>query len=339
VNAEHERHQLLLERAEGWRKHGQISEGVLRSIEQRFAQPWRTYGVILQIVFFLLACVALIAGYAFLEVIDFPAREIVLAAGAIALAESLIRRAKWFGTGVEAALWLGAMISLVTALPRSGTPEALLVVGAAVAIAAWRMRQPLFGIASVCFVVAYAEVKFDLGVVVALAAGSIAMASLTRTRKRPSTEWLWAGLVIVMPIAGRFAADARWRTATIVMFTAYGIAALALALERRSHAFFAGAGVALGIAAVDFAERLGGPLEWKLAVGGGLLLSCSWVVARSLRANEIGLVMTPSALTELDTAIEIAGTITAAPSTRSAPTDSRPQGDGGFGGAGATGSF
>lgn len=339
MNATDERSQVMLGRAGSWKDDGLIDEAKVRAIESRFAHPWRSHGLLLQLVFFVLTCVALGASYAFLETIDVPKPGLVLAPLAVAAAEVLIRKLKWFGTGVEAGLWLGGMVALISELPRTGTPESLLVIAAAVAVAGWRVRQPLFGIAAVCFVVWYAERRFDLGVVVALAFGTAGMALLARSWKRPSTEWLCSGLVLVMPFAARAAADPRWRVATIIMFTAYGVAALALALDRRHHAYFAAGAAALAIAAVDLSERMAAPLEVKLGVAGALLLLLAWLVARVLRGRTTGLVVTESKLTPFDAAIEIGATLGAQPHAARPAAGGRPQGDGGFGGAGATGDY
>ena len=276
----------------------------LRDLAEAVRVDWRSHGVVLRVVLFVLACIGLAAFYFFLDLTQVPREGIVTGVVAIALAELLIHRFRWFGTGVEEALWIGGMFALVSELPRSGEPESLLVLAAASAIPGLRVRNPLFGALAAAFVVQYFELRFDRGVVVALTIATAAVLALLRKWRRPSTEWLWIALAVTMPVAGRSVADVPWRDVTILLYGAFAALALTLAVRKRHHALFASGGIALTIAATDFAQKLDAPLEAKLAAAGAILLAGSWFVSRALRDRTHGFVLTPVKLTTDDDAME-----------------------------------
>ena len=296
--------------------------------------PWRTHGLIARVVFFGLAAVGLFAFMQLLDLIGVPKPGIAAGLLALVIAELLIRR-RWWWTGVEEALWLGGMFALISALPSSGSPESLLVIAAACAIPGLRVRNPLFGAAAAVLVVAWFEKRFDLGVIAALLLAFAAVLALLRTWRRPTTEWLWIALVLVLPIAGRFYADEVWRVVTITLYAAYGAATLLLAIRNRHHALFVSGAIAVAIAATDVADRIAMPLEAKLASAGTLLLVGSWLLARALRDRTTGIVTTPAKLTQFDDELEIAATV----SIPEQNFDQRMESGGRFGGAGATGDY
>lgn len=334
MNAQHERNYFLRAHL---RSDGLLSDSIAAQLEM----PWRANGLLAQAAFFLLTCIGLGAFYGLLHVLDMGGEGIVAGLAAIVLAEYLIGARRWFFTGVEAALWLGGLFSLISELPSSGKPEAMLVLAAACAVAGARVRNPLFGALAAIFIVEYFERRFDLGVLCALVVALGACMALLRTWRRPTTEALWIALALVMPIAGRFSADSAWRDTTIVLYAIFGIIALSLAVARRHHAYFLAAMISLAIAGGDLAEKLTAPEEAKLAVAGALLLSIAFAVSRTLRGRTHGLVLTPIQLTPFDDAVETGATLTLQPTT-SAPPAPEPQpvgGGGGFGGAGASGDY
>ncbi len=300
---------------------------------------YRTNSVIVQLVFFILTCIGIAATYGFFDLIESHAAGYITGVLAIGLGEFLIRR-RWFGTGVESALWLGGLFALITELPSSGAPEAMLVLGAAAAIAGRRVRNPLFGAVAAMFVAAYAEQKSDLGVISAIAIALIAGLLLLREWKRPSNEWLFIAIVVLLPVFGRFAADEQWVSTTISIYALFALLMLVLAIVKHHHALLVSGAIALVIACADFGRLLTTPLEAKLALAGVLLLGGAFVITRVLRDRTTGIVVTPSNLTAIDDVLESAGTLAAAHATRSidssAPGEARPSGDGRFGGAGAS---
>jgi hypothetical protein len=298
--------------------------------------PWRTHGVLLQIVFFVLTCAGLGAFYWLLAELKVAQPEVITGCVAIVLAEYLIHARRWFRTGVEAGLWIGGLFSFINALPSTGAPEAFLVMMAAAGIAGFRLRNPLFGALAAILLIIYCEEKRDLGTLAAIVIATIAVAALVRTWRRPSTEWLWIAIAIAAPIAGRFQADEIWRNVTIILYGGFGLLTLALAVRVRHHALFLSAGIALAIASTDLGRILTTPLEAKLALGGAALLGGSWLLSRALRDRTSGIVVTPSALTSFDDALELAATANLGqPEFEPA----KEPGGGRFGGAGATGSY
>lgn len=333
MNAQHERNLHLRARLK--------SEHLLNdSVTAQLDVPWRTDGLLGQIVFFLLACIAIGAFYGLLNVLDVPREGLVTGVAAIVLAEVLIRR-RWFFTGVEAALWIGGLFALITELPSSGQPEAMLVLAAASAIAGARVRNPLFGALAAIFVMLYCEKRFDLGVLCALVITLGACIALLRTWRRPSTEALWIACALIMPIAGRFTADEHWRDTTIALYAILGTIALTLAITRRHHALFLTAMIALAIASTDLAEKVAAPPEAKFALAGAVLLAIAFIVSRVLRDRTTGFVLTPTNLTPIDDAIETAATLTLQPQSQQppAPAPEPTSGGGSFGGAGASGEY
>lgn len=297
--------------------------------------PWRTYGLFPQIVFFILTSFGMWAFYKL-----FDENGILTGVVALALAEYLIRRHRWWRTGVESALWGGGVLALISELPASGKPEAMLVLAAGAAVAGFRVRNPLFGALAAGLTMEYFERKWDLGVLFALVCAAIAIALLARTWRRPSTEWLLIAIAIVLPLAGWPEADPKWRTTTIILYSGFGIVALIAALLKRHHAFFIAAAEGFGLAAIELARTLDVPLEAKLASGGALLLALSLAVSRALRGRTRGFVATKEAPVKHAELLEIAGTLIVAPSTSGSAADSaRPGGGGDFGGAGASGSY
>lgn len=334
MNTQHERNFFLRARLRG---DGVLNDGIAEQLDV----PWRANGVLSQIVFFVLTCVAVGAFYAMLNELEIAREGLITGLAAIVIAEYLIGFRRWFFTGVEAALWGGGVFALISELPSSGKPEAMLVLAAGAAIAGARVRNPLLGALAAIFVMAYFEKRFDLGVVCALVIALIACIALLRTWRRPTTEALWIVVAIVMPIAGRFDADKIWIDTTIVLYAIFGIIALRLAIAKRHHALFLTAMISLAIAGTDLAEKVNAPNEAKLALAGTLLLSIAFAISRALRNRTDGLVLIPIQLTPFDDAAEIAATLALQP-TASAPSTAEPQpapGGGGFGGAGASGDY
>lgn len=334
MNAADERARSLRERAEDWRKDGLIDAATEAAVAAQLVQPWRGYGILVQAVFFVLTAVAMGAFQLLFE------SELALGIVAIGLAELLIRKFRWFGTGVESALWLGGLLALVFALPSSNKPEGLLVIAAACAIAGARVRNPFFGAAAAALVSVYFEQRFDLGVLCALVLAAVALLALFRTWQRPTTEWLFIAVLLILPIAGRVQADEKWRFVTIALYLGFGIVCLAAALKKRHHAMFLAAAIALGIAATDYARTLPVAAEVLFFLAGALLLGAAWLISRALRGRTSGFVTTPAKLTTADDVLQIAATLAVTPpaQTESAP-ETRPQDAGGFGGAGATGDY
>ncbi len=332
MNVQHERNHVLRERL---RVDGLLTAPVAAELEL----PWRVNGLLLHAVFFVLTAIALAAFVALLDALGVPGKGIAGGVAALGVAEYLINVRRWSFTGVEAALWLGGTIAFISELPPSGTPESNLVIAAACAIAGARTRHPLIGAAAAVFIAVWAEERYDLGVAAALLIAVMAMFALLRTWRRPTNEWLFIALVLVMPLAGRAFADEMWRTTTIILYCGFAALALALGPLRRHHAFFLAALSGAAIAGAEVAILLGDVVaaEVKLAAGGALLLAIAFGVTRALRDRTRGFVLTPSRLTPLDEDLQLAATFALKPETPEITT--RESGGGAFGGAGASGGW
>lgn len=326
MNGVHERHDVLRERLR--------DEKLLTpEIEARLEQPWRTNGLLVQAVFFVLTCIALGAAYALFDDGLFPGVV------AIATAEYLINRWRWFFTGVEAALWLGGLFALISELPSSGTPESILVIAAACAVAGARVRNPLFGAAAAGIVAHYFEVARDAGVLAAVILATLALLALGRTWRRPTTEWLFIAIALVLPLVGAAFADREWRDVTIILYAAYGALALILGLRLRHHACFLASMIGFGVAGMEVGDKLDPvPFELRLATGGAFLLALAFTINRVLRDRTTGFVLTPAKLNPMDEELQLAATFALKPETPEGEPPEKIEG-GAFGGAGASGDY
>jgi uncharacterized membrane protein len=297
--------------------------------------PHRTHGILLRATLFILTLVGVFSLNFFLDQIRVPRQGVAAGLIAIAIAELLIRKGRWWWTGVEEALWIGGVYSLISELPSSGKPEAMLVLAAGAAIPGARVRNPLFGALAAGFVAAYFEQRFDLGVLAALVIALIAAFALLRTWRRPSTEFLCIAIAVALPAFGYSQAGAEWRQATIALYCAFGFVTLFLAIRYRHHALFLAGAISLGIASIELARLLALPLEAKLALGGAILLAGSWLASRALRDRTTGIVAAPAKLTPFDDELEIAATV----ALPRADFAQKVESGGEFGGAGATGKY
>jgi hypothetical protein len=333
MNAGHERNLHLRARLKGEKL---LSDAVAAQLEV----PGYTNGLLLQAVFFLLTCAAVAAAAQLLELFKVERPGLFIGPAALILAEYLIGARGWFHTGVEDALWLGGMLLLIGELPSSGTPEANLVIAAAIGLAGFRVRNSLFGAAAAVFVMIWAEERLDLGVICALLLGMAACIALLRTWRRPTTEWLWIAMALVLPIAGRTEADAVWRTATISLYAIYAGVTLWLALRRPHHALFLSAMIAGAISGTDLANLLTAPPELRFACSGAMLLAAVFAITRILRDRTRGFVLTPATLTPYDDTLQTVATLTMQPAHNAPPAAEPPvSGGGSFGGAGASGDY
>ena len=306
------------------------------TLDTLFPDPWHSYGLLGQIVFFLLT----VAGIAAFHLLT--KAELLTAVLCIVGAEFLIRGRRWFGTGVEAALWIGGCFSAISALPNTGAPEASLLLAAGAALSGWRVRNPLFGALAAFFVTYYLETKADLGTLGAMLLAFGALAALHRVWRRPSTEWLFIVLLLTMPFAAWSHADPQWSSLTIAMSAALAVASFVSAIRRRDHAMFGGAAAAAIVAGGELLSRLELSEELVCLLSGAFLMLASVATARALRGRTQGFVTTPAALTPFDDDLEHVATFASQPSTSNSagnPPASRAEGGGGFGGAGATGDY
>lgn len=345
--ADEERSFALRSRAREWAADTLITAEQREAIDARTSTVWHRNSLLLSAVFFVLTCVAMLAFYGLLAVFQLP-NELLTGIVSIAVAEVLIQRKRFFGTGIESALWIGGLIALIASLPRSGRPEALLLFAVAFASVAWRVRNPLFGAMAAILVTVYAGVKTD-GAAAPLMVGVIAtvtaLAALTRRWRLPSVEMQWQALVIVMPLGGYATAKVTGGETSFELIVFAAMAALTSVLigvgvVKRDRVILAAGALSAAAALFEAHDLVPWPVEAKLIAAGSLLIAICATLARLLRSRASGLVVTPRTTTAYGEAIQIAGAISVARATEATPEAStRESGGGSFGGAGATGEF
>ena len=294
---------------------------------------WKRHSIPLTITFFVLTCIGVVAFAAFFSIIHAPYGVLTLAA-TIAAAELLIRMYKFQRTGVESALWIAGPIAFIISLPSQGKPEALLVFAAAALIAGLRVRNPVFIAAGAVLVDVYVHVKTHSALAtVAFALGVTAGAAvaLAREWKRPTTEWMWIALVLVMPLASYLAV-----TTLGIAYVIAGIALLAGGIAIKHRALLIGGAVSLATGAFEMQKHLAIADEAKLIAGGVIVLAIAIVMTRILRNNTRGFVI--SKTEDKYEVAQILGAIRIPAQPSPAASDHLDAGGGGFGGGGATGS-
>ena len=301
--------------------------------------PWRSNGVFLSLVFFVLTSLGVGATYVFFHLVAAEVAWLTTVL-CIALAEHLIRVRRFFGTGVESALWLGGLLVLIPELPGKGSNEVILVVAAAAALAGLRVRNALFGALACVLVIVYlvSENQTAAAAWTGVFLSILALPALAFEWERPSTDRLWTALLIIPSIGAAFAAMAFLSGWWVLVYAAVAILCVIAGLMMRMHAPLVAAAVYAVLAASTAIahDLLPFPQEWSLIVGGCALLATSAIVARDLRERTRGIVVSPDALTAFDDEIQILGTIAVQPRV-DAP--GQPEGGGRFGGAGATGDY
>jgi hypothetical protein len=302
--------------------------------------PWRRLSIAMQVVLFVLTIIGVGAFYALSDLLHFPPGRMTLIA-ALATAEMVIRRTRFWRTGVEAALWLGGLFAFIFSLPSSGKPEAILLFAAAAAIAGLRVRHALFGTLAMVLVCVYLAARdwrwaaFGLAIAITV----IAAAALTRMIRRPSTEALWEVSVMVMPLAGYGCAkrDFASNAVVIAMYATLAILFLAVAMRFRMRVLLLAMVVSTAIAVVEAHDFIPLSVEWELIVAGALILALATVIIRLLRSRERGFVLDERKREEEDL-LQIAAMLPLGTPAAPQPADQTPTG-GEFGGAGASGTF
>lgn len=323
------------------------ADALHRIVKTAPASPWKSHGLILRIVFFAFTVFAVTAFVGLMHLLGLP-QHFLGAVICIATAETLIYRLRFFGTGIEAALFSAGLVNLILMLPSSGKVEAVLVFALAAAIVGARMRSAIFGTLAAILVIVYFGAKFHVThwpAILAAYAISIA-AALARTREweRPSTEELFGLMAVSAPVAGYFASaiqsDFGASLAFGVAFSVLAVMLMTIGLTRRDRVVMIAGAVATILAAIELRDLFTTPVEVKLMIGGAAVLAIAVALTRLLRDRTRGFVLTPAEPSQLEDAVQMMGTIAAAhPGSASPQPPQREAGGGGFGGAGASGDF
>jgi MFS family permease len=336
------------------------AEAVRKLVPSQPESAWRHYGLLLRVVFTVFAIIAVAAAFGFFAILQLPPKGLLTAALAIGTSEWLIRKHRFFRTGVESSLWLCGTFAFLFGLPSQGKVEALLAFAAVTALSGWRMRNAFFGVFAAILVVAYIAVKWDHTPILAMSAASfIAIASafaLRRVWQRPSNERLFAGLALAMPITGYLstvfmhafgtAFVMNLQVAAILGITA--IVMLIAGIAWRDRVLLISATLSIACAAIELRQLFDYPAEAKLIGAGVLVIAIAVTLERALRRRTHGLVATKIETNPYDEAMQIGGIVAVAPHG-SAPADHAHSGpaledsasptDKSFGGAGAGGGY
>ena len=321
------------------------------------ATPWRHNGLMLRIVFSVLAVVALAALFGFFAVFGMP-KEWLTGLIAIGTAEWLIRRHHFFATGLETALWICGAFVLIFTLPSSGQVEAVLVFAFAAALSGWRMRDAFFGVGAVVLVVAYVALKWHELPLTMAAAAVLAIAAavaMQRLWQRPTTNWLLAGIVLSMPVAGylstvflRIFHTMAHDMPVALILAGTGVFLLAMGVHWRDRVLLISGTISIALTLIELQDLVSYPTEAKLIAFGLTFIAAGAILARALRGATLGFVTTPVRIAAYDDAMQIGGIIALAPHGDHAAAhdasgpqlaDSAGPTDKSFGGAGAGGDF
>lgn len=296
---------------------------------------WRRATILTQFVLFILTAIAiaalawLLAGW-------------IAAIVSIVIAELLMARLRFWRTGVESALWIGGLFAFIVSLPSSGKPEAILAFVAASAIAGWRMRNGLFGTLAAVLVAVYMIVKEWpwLAAGFALAVCIAALVAEIRLWQRPSTEFLWEALLIVMPVVAYvpIRGDVHGEIGVAALFASVAVIFLVVGIHFRLRIVLLAFAVTTAIATIEIRDWIPLSDEAVLIVGGAIVLGVAGIVMRMLRGRERGFVLAGEPH-ELDEAVQIAATLPLAAPTATPARPAPAPGGGEFGGAGASGQF
>ena len=335
-----------------WRRQGLIDSEERKAIRQAVLDPWRRYGLAVSVVFFGLTALGVTALFGLCDLLHLP-KGAITAILSIGAAELLIRRARFFGTGIESALWLGGLFAIIFDLPSSGRPEALLVFAAAFALAGMRMRIPLMEAVAVVLIVVYAAVKSHsqwppmlAGMLIAIAAAI----ALQRVWQRSSTEHFFAALAVVMPVAGYvtrfFTGDWGYRTVALdsslqitAMLLLTALVLLTLGIRSRDRILLISGALVIALAIFENRHWFPWTIETQCIVGGVMLTAIGIAISRSRHGGTEGFVVTPVEAGSYEELAQMGGALLVAHPTSDDPASPQTGGGGGFGGGGASGDY
>jgi len=344
-----ERRLALIQRVRGWKRARLIDDDQARQIQTHLASPWKHGSLLSRIAFFFLTSLAVGALYGIVDLADLGAEGWVTAAVAIGLAELLISTRRFIHTGVEEGLYLTGLCCLIFSV-RSGQEEeaALLLAGASV-IAGLRVLNGWFVVLGVAFGLLYLWFEFDPLVcgVVSMITGVIALYLLRVPFRRPlHSSWLagtalltplmvWGSLKITVWGWGTTGTD----TSLLYCLAALAVAATIVALMFRLRAALFSAILSTGLLASELSRFFPLQVETKLMLGGFSLFVVAVLLERWLRVPRRG--FTSQKLIEPDSRLlDVAAIYSAAGlASPAAEVPQRQQGEGGFGGAGASGDY
>jgi hypothetical protein len=337
------------------------------------AGDWKYATLLTRCVFFVLGLFAASLGYGVFLLIGVPVTGIVTGAVLIAVAEALIGQRRMFASGIEESLWASGAAMIAFDLFRNLMLDAdaigALMMACALALAGWRLLNPLF--TTVAAILASLSLAILVGRGWNLAhvenagyacfgLGLIALAAGAWRFQRPSYDRMLDWLVAAMPVIGYFWLSVNRNVPLtlqmlrdgdllallpLLLVVAFALASLLAGLRRRTHAPLIALLACIPLLAYELRALTGLALQWRLIAWGGVGLLVAIGIERMLRAAREGI--TSRNVEESNGALDLAqlaSTAMATPSGGAAGAGPAPapgvEGQGGsFGGGGASGRY
>jgi hypothetical protein len=325
---------------------------------------WRSASLFARAAFFFLGLLAAGAmlGLMYMMTNSVKGAGVVTAVVCIAVAELLITKQRFFGMGIEEALWLFGAFCVLPATLDGNQRAVALGIAIACGAAALRLWNPLF----TTFAIAAAgwrlglEGGWPLASAICWIAGACAWLALRKSFVRPSTQRFFEWMAVVLPLAaylfakrfdfdpwrlveGRMSFESMTELAMPLLLAIGAAIALRLGLRWRQHALLLAFALWVTLLGVELRELSGLALETKLIVYGVIVLVASTVIERRLRRAS-GVTSLPFGrdsdawkLLEIGTAATLA--TTSHHHDRQPPETGVETGGGSFGGAGSSGRF
>lgn len=338
---EEERQLALIDRARGWKRARLISDDQAKQIQVQLISSWKQGSLLSRIAFFFLTSLAVGAFYGILALASLPGRGWVTAAVAIGLAELLISTKRFIHTGVEESLYLIGLYCVIFQDLAGQENKVLLLIAGASVIAGLRVLNAAFAVLGVGFALWFVWVELDpiaAGVVNAMA-GVVALCLMPLPFRRPFySSWL-TGTALLSPLILWDPLRIHAETGLLYFLLILAITAAIVAFRFRIRGALLSAILSTSLVGLELSLRWSWSAEAKLMVSGLCLFMIAGLLERWLRVPRRR--FTSQKLIEPDSRLlDVAAIYSAAGiASPSADVPQRQQGEGGFGGAGASGDY
>lgn len=346
---------VLGDRLDDWKRSRIITADEEAAADRVLDTGWRTSGTLARIAFLVFGVIGVGCLNGLFAVFDMPLKGFVSAVIACGIAELLIRKKRLFHGGIEEGLYVAGLCAFIFGLPGEGKIEAILLFAAAFAIAGTRTRSALVVLCAPLLVVAYIAMKSESVVVggfVLLAMGVAVSLLQLRKYESPFLEELFVFSTVVYPVIAygmvAFGPDKQSRYwAVVALFGLVAIGEWTVAGGARSHSHLITSLLLAAAVVFELSARVPWTADAKLVVAGATLLVAALAIDRWLQdathvtskkiveatlisAGEIAASAVVSAAAT-GASEEVAATTTA--------TAARTDGEGEFGGGGASGEY
>lgn len=323
-------------------KRGWITGAEGKAASAALAPGWRRTSLLLRLIGFVTGIVLASALFGLCELFELPS-GILTAIGAIAAAEFLILRKRFWRGGIEESLWIGGLFSVIFDLPGPPQNEGLLLFAAASLVAAIRLLHPWFAALSIAFVAGYMHSEFGGWSTVALlySAAALSVVVVSRRRRSPMVESL-ASILAVFAFPPAYILlklnDLVPNHVAILAGFLSAAAMLGAGIVLRHHAPLLGSLLLFSVVSGDWAATWPVRPEWRFLLCGGVALAGAQLADRMLRGRTKG--VTSRREPDIE-ALEIVQAVSVHASARTeVDTPAQREGRGGeFGGGGASGDY